>query len=248
MEKSYVLQMAALQSSHWWYEGRRRIIMSFMKRINLNKSKATILDAGCGPGSNLTSLATFGEVKAFEPDAYSCQHARDISGLTVNEGALPAPIPYDEYFDVVCAFDVIEHVEDDLGSLKALHAKLKPSGHALFTVPAHMWLWSEHDVNNHHYRRYTLQGFEALLKDAGFKIEKISYYNMWLFPLAAGVRLVKKLLHIKNTTETNMPPAFINKILCSIFASEALLLDKINLPFGLSVIAHCRKEDLTRNG
>jgi len=247
MEKSYILQMAALQSSPWWYEGRRRILMSYMKRLNLDKASATILDAGCGPGSNLVSLSAYGEVKAFEPDAYSCRHARDISGLTVKEGALPAPIPYDETFDVVCAFDVIEHVEDDLGSLKALHAKLKPSGHALFTVPAHMWLWSEHDVNNHHYTRYTLRSFEFVLKEAGFKIEKISYYNMWLFPLAVAVRLVKKLFRIKNTTETDMPPSFINKILCTVFASEAFLLKKINLPFGLSVIAHCRKDLHTQN-
>lgn len=242
MDKTYVRQMAVLQADHWWYEGRRSIIISTLDSLKLEKSSTTILDAGCGPGSNLTALSFFGEVKAFEPDEFSSHHAADISGLEVKTGSLPDAIPYEENFDLICAFDVIEHIEDDVAALKALRNKLKPAGHALFTVPAHMWLWSEHDVMNHHYRRYSLATFKKTLEEAGFKVEKISYYNMWLFPLAAGIRLTKKLFKIKDSKDTAMPMAPLNAIFCKIFASEAKLLKSRNLPFGLSIIAHCRKD------
>lgn len=239
MDANYTRKMAALQKDHWWYEGRRRIIGAMLDTFKLDKAQTTILEAGCGPGANLTTLSFFGSVKAFEPDEFSSHHAADISGLTVKTGALPSPIPFDEQFDLVCAFDVIEHIEDDLAALQALREKTKPQGHALFTVPAHMWLWSAHDEINHHKRRYNLAQFKDVLEKAGFTVEKISYYNMWLFPLAAGVRLLKNALKIKDQGDISMPSLLLNKVFYMIFSSEQKQLQRGTLPFGLSIIAHC---------
>lgn len=241
MDPDYYRQMAALQSDHWWYEGRRTILASIIKHLSLPKG-AQILEAGCGPGANLTMLSCFGELSAFEPDDFASKHAAQISGVNVKTGTLPDQIPFGQNFDLIGAFDVIEHIEDDVAALKALRDQLKDSGYALFTVPAHQWLWSHHDEINHHKRRYSRKTFKAALERAGFHVEKISYYNMWLFPLAVAVRFLKKLGGTRGESDVTMPPAFINKTLLCLFASERFLLGYANLPFGLSLIALCKRQ------
>lgn len=241
MDAQYYRDMAELQTDHWWYEGRRRILASIIQDMNL-KPGSKILEAGCGPGANLEMLKTFGTVSAFEPEEFAARHASEISGLDVKTGLLPDPFPFDGPFDLIGAFDVIEHIDDDVGALLALRSRLRIDGHAVFTVPAHQWLWSKHDDINHHKRRYSRRQFKEALLKAGYKIEKISYYNMWLFPLAVGVRVLKKILGKDDESDVQMPSKAVNKILCSLFSSERHILKKINQPFGLSIIAVCRKE------
>lgn len=241
MDADYTRQMAAIQKDHWWYEGRRNVLARLIKTIKL-PPRSNILEAGCGPGANLEMLSCFGALSAFEPDAFSAAHAAQISGAIIKKGGLPDNIPYEQNFDLVCAFDVIEHIEDESGALKALKSRIKPDGHAIFTVPAHQWLWSAHDEINHHKRRYSRAGFKTALEQAGFEVIKISYYNMWLFPAAALVRLIKNILGAKEElkSDVHMPPPALNKILCALFSSEKYLLPSINLPFGLSVVAICK--------
>lgn len=243
MDQDYTKQMAQTQASHWWYEGRRDILRSIIGRLNIPKT-AKIVEAGCGPGANLRMLSEFGEVSAFEPEDFSIDYASKTSGVNVQKGGLPDAVPFENKFDLVCAFDVLEHIEDDLTSLKALYAKTLTGGYAVFTVPAFAFLWSRHDELNHHHRRYTKGSFEKVLKDAGYKIEFISYFNFWLFPIAASVRLLKNTLGKNDDgSETEMPSPFINKMLCKIFTSEKCLLKCFSLPFGLSLIAVCKKPE-----
>lgn len=243
MDHDVYIRMADIQDRHWWYEGRRRIIATLIKRLNIPKS-SRILEAGCGPGANLEMLAQFGEVSAFEPDDFAINHCRRHSGIPEQRlvtGFLPSPIPFTEPFDIVGAFDVIEHVEADLASLKALYGLTKPGGYALFTVPACPFLWSQHDVANHHYRRYMLPPFKSLLRQAGYNVTYISYYNTILFPLVAGVRFFKKFLSIKDKPDETLPHPLVNKILCLIFSLEQYVLGRVRLPFGVSIIAVCQR-------
>lgn len=240
MDANYYREMADLQTDHWWYEGRRQILASTIKNLNLPQ-EAEILEAGCGPGANLKMLQNFGHVDAFEPEDFAAKYAAQISGLDVKTGMLPEPFPFEGPFDLIGAFDVIEHIDDDIAALKALHSKLQENGHAVFTVPAHQWLWSKHDDINHHKRRYSRKQFKTVLEQAGFQIEKISYYNMWLFPLAVGVRYLKKWLDKEDESDVKMPSPIVNNILRMLFSSEKYLLKIMNQPFGLSIIAVCRK-------
>lgn len=243
MDHDVYRRMAEIQDRHWWYEARRRIIASRIKKLNLPRN-IKILEAGCGPGANLKMLARFGDVWAFEPDEFALNHCRAYSGVPpaqLDTGFLPAPLPFAGPFDLIGAFDVIEHVQQDVESLAALHTAVKPGGYALFTVPAFPFLWSQHDVVNHHHRRYVLPQFEKLLRDAGFEITFISYYNTFLFPLVAGVRFIKKALRIKDRPDETMPGPLVNKTLQFIFASERHFLGRIPMPFGVSIIAVCRR-------
>lgn len=243
MDESYVKEMAVLQAEHWWYQGRRNVISKVIESLNLSKD-SKILEAGCGPGGNLKMLSHFGDVRAFEPDSFSVEHSKELSGLDIQTGTLPEGMPFDEKFDLVCAFDVIEHIDDDKGSVKALCEHTKDDGYALFTVPAFQFLWSKHDVMNHHKRRYTKNEFKHVLVSAGYDVEFISYYNFFLFPLAAGIRLVKNALKIDDKgSDAQMPGTkFVNDALIFVFSSERHIIPKMALPFGLSIIAVCKKK------
>lgn len=242
MERETYRRMAEIQEKHWWYEGRRRILSSIIAGLNL-PARADILEVGCGPGANLNMLKTFGIVTGVEPDDFSIIHARNISGCQVEKGVLPDGLLVSGPFDLIGAFDVIEHVDQDLESLKALRDLLRTGGNALFTVPAYPFLWSEHDVVNHHKRRYILPQFYDLLKQAGFEITFISYYNTLLFLPIVAVRMLKKLMKIKDVPDETMPRwAFVNTLLGAVFASERHILSRGKaLPFGVSIIAVCRK-------
>jgi SAM-dependent methyltransferase len=241
MDQTLFHQMADIQTTHWWYEGRRFILRTALSRLNL-KPNAKILEVGCGTGANLLMLKEFGTVSGIEPNEFARDTAIKHSGCVITEGYLPDDLRLNEKFDLIGAFDVIEHIDDDLGSAKALHDALNPGGVALFTVPAYQFLWSQHDVANHHKRRYTRTGFRKLLEEAGFRVEFISYYNTWLFPLVLGVRIVKKIFKMKDTPDETMPRwPFINTALRLIFSSEAYILQHISLPFGVSIIARCTR-------
>lgn len=245
-EKCYI-EMAKTQDTHWWYAGRRHILSAVISKLPLNKD-ARILEVGCGTGSNLDMLKQHGTVYGAEPYEFARDFSSKNSGCVIEDAFLPDNIPFDHNFDVIGAFDVIEHIEQDQESLQAIEGRLNDNGYALFTVPAFQWLWSGHDEINHHKRRYTKAEFKSQLEQAGYDIDFISYYNFWLFPLAASIRTIRKVFKLNNdSTDAQMPKSpIINKTLTFIFSSERFLLSsKIPLPFGLSIIAVCKKKSLT---
>lgn len=234
--------MAALENEHWWYLGRRRILQALIERLALPPGPE-ILEAGCGTGGNLAMLSGFGRVSGFEPDSFALDAARRRRpDVELKPGSLPGGVPFTGPFDMVCAFDVIEHVERDSESLRVLHDALKPGGYALFTVPAFMFLWSRHDETHHHFRRYTVPAFRALLAGAGFEVAFISYYNSLLFPAIALMRFAKTVLRREDVPDEKMPRwKAMNALLAFIFSSERHILKRVRLPAGVSIVAVCRR-------
>lgn len=229
-----------LEADHWWFVGRRQILSGLLQRIG-TPAGAKILEVGCGAGGNVPLLRDFGAVTALEPDDESRAYASQRLGLAVDTGLLPDGLPYaPESFDLVCAFDVVEHVDDDAASVQALARLVKPGGAILTTVPAYQWMWSHHDVLHHHKRRYRLPAYRALFEAAGLTIETATYFNTLLFPLAAAQRTVKRLLGDKSADDA-MPPKALNKALATVFALETPLATGPGLPFGLSIAVIARK-------
>jgi hypothetical protein len=137
---------------------------------------------------------------------------------------------------MVAALDVIEHVDDDAGSIAALGRLLKPGGFLLTTVPAGAWMWSAHDERHHHKRRYALGQYRALFEAAGLRVRRATYFNTLLFPPIAVVRLAKKLFGLRDDDAESLPPPALNSGLRSLFASEKRLLRAMDLPFGVSIL------------
>ena len=241
MDRATYDRMRELQEGHWWFDGRRRILARLIGDLPLPRP-AQVLEVGCGPGGNLAMLKTFGEVTAMEPDAASRAYAAEHAGVRVEGGLLPDQLPFaPESFDLVCAFDVIEHVSEDGASVAALAALLKPGGYMATTVPAQPWMWSLHDELHHHKRRYTIGGFKNLFPFAGLDIVKASYFNTLLFPPIAAIRYVKNAAGSAAADDDAMPPEPFNGLLAGIFASEAAWLRRGSLPIGVSIVLIARK-------
>lgn len=240
MERVIYERIQALEERHWWFAGRRAILARLIGDLPLPEG-ARILEAGCGAGGNLKLLSRFGSVRAMEPDEPSRKYVSEHWGMEVDHGLLPDGVPYPpESFDAVCCFDVIEHVDDDTGAVGALTKLLVPGGWLVATVPAYQWMWSHHDEQHHHKRRYTRGEMVRLFEGAGLKVRRASYFNAVLFPLAAAVRLAKNALGLKGADDA-MPSKPVNWMLERLFASEAAWLKRGSLPFGLSIVIIGRK-------
>lgn len=231
--------MARTEDQHWWYVGRRRILTEVIEGLAPPPS-SRILEIGAGTGGNLAMLGSFGEVSAVELDDYARARASEKTGVPVRKGYLPDGLPFaGPSFDLVCLFDVLEHIPDDVAALNALRELVRPGGHILLTVPAHNWLWSRHDTNVHHYRRYNGRMLQCCSEAAGLRIVRLSYFNLWLAPLAVAARLVDRLLPRDGGSSLGeeLPAKPINRVFLALFGSEAALLRRVNLPFGISLLA-----------
>jgi SAM-dependent methyltransferase len=242
MDKKLYLKFFEVQKKHWWFVSKKKIVLDFIDRYVPMNDNHKILDIGCGSGLMLNALEQIGETYGMDMSDDAINFSKEIFSGTVKKGMLPDNIPYDEeYFSLVVALDVIEHVNDDRASLTAIRHHIAEGGQAVISVPACMFLWSEHDVLNEHKRRYTLEELKGKLIDAGFTIEKISYFNTFLFPLISLVRMINNLLKRKAASEIDLPHPVINYIVEKIFSLEKYFLRIMNFPIGVSVLAVVRK-------
>jgi SAM-dependent methyltransferase len=241
MERKVYDQMANLDSRHWWFTARHRILEGIIERIVKPPSDARILELGAGTGHNLAMLSRFGDVEASELDEGARKLAGERLGRPVVEAALPdlSMFPAGAY-DLIALLDVLEHVPDDRGSLIAIKDRLKPGGALLLTVPINPWMWSAHDVAHHHHRRYRKSEIEAIAKLAGYEVELLSPFNSLLFPPIAAVRLLGKLTG-KDDSDDAMPSAPVNAALDAIFGLERSLIGRVPMPFGVSLVAVLRR-------
>ena len=237
MERVVYQQMAELDDRHWWYRARRRIIADLIRREAHLPPDAEILEIGCGTGHNLAMLSGFGHVEGLELD----DEARAISEKRLGRAVMSSPLPElgevpDRHYDLIGAFDVIEHIDDDCAALASIARKLKPGAFFIMTVPAHQWMWSAHDTVNHHKRRYSRSGLKALIEASPMKLRKLGYFNSLLFPLAVAERAASKLRG-KEDADVKLPPAPLNTALEKVFAAERYLAGRLPLPPGLSLFA-----------
>lgn len=241
MERAVYDHMAEVDMSHHWYVARRRVLAAVIGRLGLPRD-ARILEVGCGTGHNLEMLSGFGTVSAVEVDDASREIASRRLGRPVMAAPLPALAGVERgAFDLVCLLDVLEHLEDDKGALTTLGECLRPGGRLLITVPAHQWLWSGHDVANHHLRRYSRATLRAVIARAGLKLEQMSWFNSLLFPVAVGARLVGNASG-QNMTGDELPKP-VSWLLEQAFAIERYVVGRVPLPPGLSLLAIVSRGD-----
>jgi SAM-dependent methyltransferase len=237
MERVVYDRMAAHDSTHWWYRARREILAAYLARYGGLPAGARILEIGCGTGHNLPMLARFGEVDAIEID----DAARAIAGERLGKPVASAPLPAlpgveRGAYDLIAVLDVVEHIEDDVAALKAMGDCLKPGGKILITVPAHQWMWSAHDVVNHHFRRYSKGTLNATIAKAGLRHNGLRWFNSLLFPAAVAARVAGRLTG-KDDSDDSPPAKPLNAAFEKVFGIERHLVGRLPLPPGLSIIA-----------
>lgn len=232
--------MRDLEDVHWWFSARREILKKVLDTYAPTIGNRRVLEVGCGSGGNLDLLSHYGELHAMELDDGARKFANKRNLCEVRKGCLPDHIPFDLQFDMICLFDVLEHIENDIGTLKALNKLITPDGVIIVTVPAYDFLWCDHDTLHFHQRRYTRAQLAALARVAGLKVAYSSYFNFLLFPLIASIRFLEKLAQRKGS-DMKMPVRWVNNLLKRIFSSERYLLPGLKYPFGVSVINVLKK-------
>lgn len=242
------------EDHHAWFAGRTRAILKYLDAElgpQQPGQKRRILDIGAGAGNMAHHLAHYGQVFGLDYVArpLSVAHAR---ALDVCQGAGDG-LPFGkDTFDLVALLDTVEHIPDEFGVFAECRRVLKPGGKVIITVPAFMWLWSYNDEINAHQRRYTAPELRQKLEISGLRVTRLSYNNFFLFPLIAGMRFVrpeKPELASPNLTEDEDVyqvemepiPEPANAILHGVGWLEAELLQRAELPVGVSVICVAEK-------
>ncbi|WP_308815166.1 class I SAM-dependent methyltransferase [Sphingomonas sp. GV3] len=236
MDRIVYDRMAAHDSTHWWYRARRDILSDYLSRYGGLPKDARILEIGCGTGHNLPMLARFGAVDAIEIDPAARAIASERLGKPVGDAPLPALPGVDRgAYDLVAVLDVVEHIEDDVAALAAMKSLLRPGGKILVAVPAHQWMWSAHDVVNHHHRRYSKATLVRAIDAAGLAPRKLTYFNSLLFPLAAAARIAGRLTG-RDDSDDSPPAKPLNTVFEAIFRLERHAVGRVPLTPGVSIV------------
>jgi SAM-dependent methyltransferase len=247
MEEDAYKEMHALEDVHWWFRGRRAVIHALLHRTEL-PAKIRLLDAGCGTGRNLVEFGSLGSAAGVDPspDAVAFCHDRGLADVR-QAGIEALPFGPNE-FDLLLACDVLEHVEDDGGALVELRRVASAGGLLLITVPAYQWLWTEHDVQLHHVRRYTMPILRARIREAGWDVVHASYFNSIALPLVAGARLAERRSSRHGHTDLDRTPEVLNGLLVLPMKFEAWMIRHgARLPAGVSIGVLCRNPGSPHN-
>lgn len=233
---------------HWWFRARRDLIRLQVAKAaaeqGFPQKRLRLLDFGCGTGFNLTLLSEFGDVSGadrFRPEheAFRLEHSFPMLDV---ERDLPANRGQ---FDVVTAFDVLEHLDDDVAGLRQLSDLLKPNGAVVLTVPAYQWLWGGEDIISEHRRRYTRTGLERCCAAAGLEVAFASYFNLSILPAVTSVIWGRRLLmpSAEPQSSLSMPASWLNEALYRLTSSEASIVgnETLRMPAGASIICRLRK-------
>ncbi len=235
MDNETFSNMSHQQEYHWWFRARKAILKNKISQLDL-APKSKILEIGCGTGANLSMLSHFGDTYALDKSEYALNIAKANNKGCFIKGELPSKLNIsNQKFDLICIFDVLEHIKEDTESLSAISKHLKSDGKIIITVPSIPLLFGPHDIKLHHFRRYTKTELKNKLEMSGLKIDYLSHFNFTLLPIAVIARLID-LFRSKSSSLDNMPSPRVNNILYKIFSAESIVLSHHTLPIGLSLL------------
>ena len=234
MDAGEIRKLAELEDKHWWYRERRTMLARTLDTLTRTGEKpGRALDIGAAGGGNTRVLRSRGwDATALEYGEEGARVARRRNIPVIRGDAVALPVA-DEAMDLVVAYDVLEHIEDDKSATNEIARVLRPGGTALIAVPVDMKLWSEHDTAVGHVRRYDRAGLLDVLSSAGLRIEEVKSWNVLLRPVAARRRQ-------KSTGSdlTDLSP-IVNLGLTAVISAERYL-PVGKLP-GLSVLVRARR-------
>jgi len=244
MEKEHYSLVFEQEENHWWYKGMRIITESLLKQYYRDSNNLKILDAGCGTGINISELSKFGNTFGIDSSSEALalskkRNHKKICAASVEN--LPFKILT---FDLITSFEVLYHrgVRDDKKAIEEFYTVCKKNGRILIRVPAFKILFGSHDMVVHGKHRYRKNELKNILTRAGFKIDKITYLDFFLFFPVLIIRLIQRVFESEKKSDIKPTNNFLNKILFNILRLESYYLKKFNFPFGISLLCIARKE------
>lgn len=243
-EAELFAKLAPLEESNFWFRSRNKLLVWALGKYA--PSFQSFLEIGCGTAYVLAGVG------ARYPKARLLGSEIFVDGLAFAASRVPnaelmqmdaRAIPYRDEVNVIGAFDVLEHIEEDEQVLDEMLAALKPGGIILVSVPQHQWLWSPADDHAHHVRRYTGPELRGKVRAAGFEVLRTTSFVSFLFPamLLSRLKSSKSQAEYDPTDELQLPKV-LNTILYGVMRVElALIKLGINFPIGGSRLIVARK-------
>ena len=243
MDIAYEKEYHQLEENNWWFVARRHMVYYLFNKCKIDKNKS-ILEIGCSGGPLMKKLEKDGYKNIYGIDistkAIELAQMRGVKNVAVMDGTNPTFEP--QSFDLIIASDVLEHIEDASNALKNWYNILKPGGKIIVFVPAFNFLWSSHDIVNHHFSRYSEKELINILKQANFYINRSSYWNVMLFFPTFFVRMWQRVtnkpsaMHEKKGQLVKLPDA-VNQLLIKWLKIENRYLKHLKSIIGVSVFA-----------
>ena len=237
--------LAAAEESSFWFPPRNRLIAWALKKYF--PEARSFLEVGCGTGIALAGIAASNPnltLTGVEVFLDGLAHARERLGPRAELMQADAlHLPFREAFDVVGTFDVVEHIEDDVGALAEMNRALRPGGGLLVIVPQHMWLWSRVDDLAGHRRRYVPAGLARAVEAAGFRMIRLMSFGALTLPLQwVSRRIIKpKGETLAETLEIDLPTPLTAGLRALLEIDMWTVRHGVDWPFGASLFAVARK-------
>jgi SAM-dependent methyltransferase len=229
------------QPGYWWYRARSEMLRTVLEPYV--GSPERLLDVGSADGPSVGWLSARQKVSLdLDP-----RGLRPPSGVCGSVLALPFA---DARFEVVSAFDVVEHCDPEEVALEELNRVLQPGGRLLLSVPAYQWAWSDHDVANGHHRRYTRPRAVEAVTAAGFEVLRSTYGFSAVFPAFAAERGLRAVRHRVGSSRTDGPADVVDlprmsttlaRVLLGLCRLDERALARCDLPFGSSIFLAAAK-------
>jgi len=258
-DQAWFAQISDVEDRHFWFRARNQAVAALTSQTATSMGNGyRVLEGGCGTGNVLRVLertCSGGTVVGMHLFSEGLQYARRRTSCSLVHGDINA-LPFAGPFDLVCPFDVLEHLHDDVQVLGSLDKVLLGNGVLLLTVPAHPSLWSYFDEASDHCRRYELRELESKLVGAGYRVEYITYYMASIFPLVWLCRRLRSVKRRNATTDVDGTKALasgelrvipvVNSLLAFLLFLEArLIARRWHLPIGTSLLAVARRDVAT---
>jgi SAM-dependent methyltransferase len=242
-EPEYFTDLASCENGHFWFESRNRLLLWALQRYF--PAMRSGLEIGCGTGFVLKAFAeSFSQARLSGSEIFR-------EGLSFAAARVPSAelfqmdarkVPFQGEFDVIGAFDVIEHIDEDDEVLREMYGAVKPGGGILLTVPQHQWLWSDTDVYAHHKRRYSRRELKSKVESAGFRVEHMTSFVSVLLPVLMISRYrIKRAEGYRTEMETRIHPVANRVLMAALTVERSLLKLGLSLPAGGSLLLVAKK-------
>lgn len=246
MDKNFYQTYFAVEKNHWLFRARRQLIYDLLDCQGIKPGEGKVLDVGCGSGFLVGQLQKKG-YKAYGSDvsdeAIEFGRKRGTNDLSVMSGD---KLDFSSSsFDTVLAVDILEHLENEVRLLREIERVLKPDGWAIIIVPAYKFLWGVQDEISHHYRRYTLGSLlETVKRFSSLSSVRMTYFNTFLFPPIAAVRIFSRLFRLKRReSDFDLNNGLMNCLFYGLFRAEIFMLKYVSFPFGVSILLVLKKNE-----
>ncbi len=244
MDRSEYETLYAVEEKYWWFCGQRFLLKHLLQKDYGSRRDLRLLDAGCGTGLTLQFLSSFGSVRGVDVAAEALEFCQK-RGLQITQGNI-LQVPFaDGSFDVVTALGVFYHknIPDDVAGFQEIYRVLASGGRFYMTDSAMKCLYGKHDIAFHGLRRYSRRELREKLEKAGFVVEKISYFNMLLFPLVYCKRKLEKWSPALPESEVKQDISpILNWLLKKLYCAELFFVSYFNYPFGINIVAVAKKK------